>query len=346
MSKRGKLNVRTTMKRNPNAKEIAKIIRDLRESLPGDVSQQRFARMLGVKRTTVSSWDQAQNVPSVAVALRIAGLMKDTRQIGHFLDLVGVNQSAVADMVTDLSRKHFVVPEGGQMAAILPVAETVGSPRKPKLDLLLQPELVGNPSSKRYFKPSSSASTLGFGPEDLLLLDVAAATLRSPSPFWGKRILVEFRSKSAGPYEPALTYEVGRLELAGPYRGASGNFYAAALFRWSDEPPRPSAIPGLRKAARALAMALREGGDEQGAARAELMEAPPTAENLGFAEPTWLGTWEAEAGNRTSPQQPESAEALSEAQKARAGLRLKEGVRILGRVIGWIEPQGWGSEGD
>jgi DNA-binding transcriptional regulator YiaG len=339
VKRHGKPKSRSKPKRNPNTEQIAKIIRHLRQTLPGDVSQQKFADLLGVRRTTVSSWDRAQNVPSVAVALRIAGLMPDPRRIAHFLDLVGVDQRATADVVTDLGRKHFVVPEGNQVAAILPAAETAGTPRPLKSDLLLQPELVGDPSSKRYFTATTGASTLGFEPGDLLLLDVSAASLRSPSPFWGKRVLVEFRSRSRGPYEPGLTYEVGRLELAGPYLGPSGNFYAAVLHRWSDEPPRTSVLPGLRTAARTVAERLRGARDELGAARAKLMEPSPTAENLGFAEPAWLGTWEPEAGNRV-PSRKRGTGGPSEADRACASMRLRGGVRILGRVIGWIEVRG------
>jgi transcriptional regulator with XRE-family HTH domain len=323
------------------ANHVGRLVRKLRDSR--GLTQGDLGRLLGVGRTAVSAWEKGDNVPRGPAALRIAALMPDENAAATFLALVGVDQESMAGIVHDIGSKKPAATKPFEMVEILPAQESAGAAQLLKGPLTLDAEVAGDPRSKRYFVAPQHASTLGFEPQDILLLEALAPSAGVPPALWDKRVLVEYRARREAPYYPELTYEVGRLILA-HYPGDKRFFYVAELHLWSDAPPRPPAFPGLQIASRTIAKKLLESGDKAGARRALLMEPSPTPENLGFRSPTWLGTWSPRKSTRGASRPASAGADPAEIQRARESLKLHEGIRILGRVVGWLEPQGLENE--
>lgn len=279
--------------------------------LRGNEKRSAFARKLGVPRTALIAWESGTYKPQLNDCLKMTYLIPSVAEKIAFLEAAGISPLALADLALALE-KESVVATGSHDLVLLRPLWGKGKP------LPLPMPIATNAASSRYLRVDESLAVLDAELGDILLLDVSGTEASGVSHFLDQRLLVEFE-KEPSVSVPLKTYEIGRLFLRRGYEGDLGVTFEAQFYRWADDLHETQSAHEIAAGPRTPSMPMKR---------------LPWDSRLAYPDPKILGTWS--TSSTLSKRQPGALDHLF--QRAQRELKLRAGVRIIGRLAGWIRP--------
>lgn len=196
------------MKSDP---QIARLVRELR----GKKSQQEFARYLGVKRNTVTAWENCKNPVSRDVLLRLSNLA-DVPLRRRLWQLAGLDEEKVWDAAvnvrSDLLKDSVAADLKGKVVFVQPLDRGAGT----RTEAIPVPiEFVRDPLSACFLEIDKKSAGFAFQVGDVAILERNSGDSQKPGPFFDQIVLVQSLSGSQSLLNlaPKNVLLIGRLRL-------------------------------------------------------------------------------------------------------------------------------------
>lgn len=340
--------VKKKMKRLPEVSERAK---HLREAL--GMSQNQFAEHTGIARPRISEWEAGKGVPSAEACVLLGNAAPYPENL-WFWEQIGIKRAVIAYNADKILKERVQIalarktPEGIEKTqAVVPLPEL----------------FVPNPDSTVCLVVDKKSAGLVFAEGDIVVLEPAAEAQdpHDPQRYWNQIVLVEFTKRHddlgwpEGLFMGRLRYKryqldaLSYLATVGPFNdsetiwrtGRSGEAITIGVWQHPSPPKQPT-----------------EGSERQ---KAEAERAEAYAEYRRIRDKCTSGsvirpTPEFEAANQRlhevesrilREEQDEQKEAEQEAAaQARDKLKLRDGCKIIGRVVAWFQaPNPAGAKG-
>lgn len=321
----------SSAKREPS---LAVRIYELRSKL--GKNQTEFAELLGVAQTRVSDWESGKTTPSAASYLRLGDLLSYPES-AWFYAKAGVNMEAMIAVA-----EHLLKERGAPLSADEFIRIPLEGGEAP---IALRSELVPNPLSTRCVRVDRDSSVFAAG--DIVVLDDSAtAGPDDPlQPFWKQVVLIEFPQQGDVDRDWPRGLSFGRLDYR---KGPNPLYWVAELGTLgagrSDFPVR---VGGWQHN---LPSSVKRDGFGQPDVR-DQFPLPPEIEQKIEERRELRGSLvvdpeiERALNDRDHKVIQKQKEILAQLQveareRASTSIRLRKGLLIHGRMIGWFRPGG------
>jgi transcriptional regulator with XRE-family HTH domain len=289
-----------------NLPEMAKRIKALR----GTENQVAFAKRLGVSQPTVSAWESGEDTPTPLSCL-LLGVLASGSEREWFFKSVGPDLQTVMAAADAILKGRTGAPAEGEILRIPYILETAQGSKDTGSVEPFSPKRVPNPLSTVCVQIDETIAHPMLASGDVIVLDISQNNAANLGPFWNKIILVD----------------IGHRRWPSP--SAPGGFHVVGF-------DRPALCVGQ----------LRLGGvggtpvqllSTRSLRSAILAVFSDTEIEHGLFEIN-IGVWrrpgmELHHPLMTRKDLPPDAEVDEEARRE---MRLADGCRILGIVIGWF----------
>jgi len=343
-------------KKMKRASETAEQVKKLRMAL--GMTQAQLAKHVGVAPPRISEWEAGKGMPTAEAYAALGNLAAypDNR---WFWQQAGVDPVAMASAAEKILKERVPIPLAHKTPEGIEETQTI---------VPLPERFVPNPDSTVCLVVDKKSAGLVFAEGDIVVLEPAAEP-QDPWPYWNKIVLVEFTKPhddwgwAEGLFMGRLRYKRYLLDAlyyvatVGPFNdsetiwrtGRSGEAITIGIWQ---HPPLPKQPLKGSKREKAIAECARV-SEEYEAVR-EKYTRPPLPGGLS-AGPIMM-TSELEKADRRlhdaesrilQAEQGEQKEAEQEAAaQARDKLKLRDGCKIIGRVVAWFQaPNPAGAKG-
>ena len=297
-------------RRTKKKREIAKRVKALRDSI--GTNQVEFAASLKVARSRVSEWEAGKRVPSPKHFYQLGSLAPKIEDTIWFWDQAGLDEYKLLEagrkVAGDRAKEGEPLFERREVVLIPRFRQTVEGREEAGPPVPLPAEFIPNPGSTICFVVDGKATAIVDSPKALFILDESEKDAPNLLPFWRQVIFASFKGRGTPDEQRESGIYAGRLILVRPE------------FR----------------------RMLSDG-------RAATIWLQPLTDMIG-ERPESLGYWvdkplkDSLDAFRSAPDplnNPRVVEPWKESvARARAEIRLDEGWRILGRVLGRLKLEG------
>jgi transcriptional regulator with XRE-family HTH domain len=187
------------------------------KALRGSMSQARFAELLGVSQTAVSTWEVEENVPSPEAWLGLAKLAPDPDKL-WFWQQAGVDLEEMLSLSEKILKERGTPPKSTEVNRLPRLRTAAGGKEDPGPLLILPAEFTPNRGSTKWFALGEKNATFPVKPGDIAVVDTSHAGAQDLvlSPFFNTVVLMEFKSESAHEGLPRGLFMGQLLSRRGP----------------------------------------------------------------------------------------------------------------------------------